>query len=158
MLESLDPGLACVFGSSTRLGVLATLANSNLPLTAYRVARTLDVNPPKVYTELARLMEAKVVRVSSTENGSRGFSLADPDVAELLRKRVRISSEASWMAEIDSRSRSNPEATEIVRALSLEDFPANPENVPNRSEFFRPRSKDRTLSRMGLRMSRRTSR
>ena len=158
MLESLDPVLACVFGSSTRLGVLATLANSSQPLTAYRVARTLDVNPAKVYNELSRLLEARVVRESPTESGSRGFSLVDSDVAELLRRRVRLSSEASWMAEVDSRSRSNPEVREIVRSLSLEDFPPNPENVPDRSEFVRPASKDRTLSRLGLPVSRRRSR
>ncbi len=157
-LKILDPGLACVFGSSTRLGVLAILANSSQPLTAYRIARMLDVNPPKVYTELTRLREAKVVTESPTGNRSRGFSLADPDVAELLRKRVRISSQGAWLAEVETRSRSVPEVSEIVRSISLEDYPPSPEKVPHRSEFLRPRSKDRTLSRMGLPTSRRKSR
>ncbi|MGI0132353.1 MAG: helix-turn-helix domain-containing protein [Thermoplasmata archaeon] len=156
MALSIDPALSALFGSANRVRTLAPLANSLAPLTAYRIAKMVDVPRTKVYDELAGLAAMGwVSKVVTTGTGSR-WELRDLDVRRLLRRRARIVSIGDITAASDgvatgtrailARSRRNPIDSALLRGPFQ---PRDPE------DFARPAEKDAGLRRMGLPVSRR---
>lgn len=91
MTIDLDAGLVMLFGSQTRVSVLAVLAGASRPLTGYRVAKIAQVQPIKAYAELRRLREAGFVRETSS-----GWEISDPQVRRLVGTRVRIAWSEDW--------------------------------------------------------------
>ncbi|MGI0131317.1 MAG: hypothetical protein ACREEC_14395 [Thermoplasmata archaeon] len=87
----MDRTLVAIFGSETRLRVLAVLANARHPMSGYRIAKTAGIRIPKVYPELERLRSGGAI-------GRRGagWVMRDRDVGALLRKRVRIHWSGEW--------------------------------------------------------------
>ena len=162
MADSWDPVLEAAFGSRTRLLTLAALANSDEPLTGYRLGVVAGLPRPKVYAELRRGIKSGLV-----ERVSGGFRLADPDIRTLLRKRVRIRWDAEWDR---SRKNWNEETAELLRAglaevrariqqnpgyLRPPGWKPPPEARSWQMELDRPPQKDRVLRRVGLRTSKR---
>jgi hypothetical protein len=96
---AVDGPLTSLFGSRTRLLTMAVLANADEPLSGYRVAKVANLPRQKVYPEIRRGIKAGLVQSSPT-----GFSLSDPDVRALLRKRVRISWDEEWDRSRTGRS------------------------------------------------------
>ena len=158
MSARVDPALVALFGSENRALTLAALANSSLPLTGYRVARITGTQPIKVYAELRRLGKSGLVRESPTAGGRMGWTLEDPDVRSLLRRRARISWGEDWNREVGERILTRSRSPRLVGAIDLSKYRAEPERVPNRSEFERPTGKDAALSSEGLQVSRRRGR
>ncbi len=162
MTETIDTVLEAAFGSRARLLTLAALANSDEPLTGYRVAVVANLPRPKVYVELRKGIEAGLL-----ERVSGGFRLSDPDLRTLLRKRVRIRWDAEWDR---SRKRWNEETAELLRAgleevrgrirqnpdyLRPPGWKSPPEASRWQKELERPPQKDRVLRPAGLRTSKR---
>lgn len=160
MQPTVDPVLAAVFGSRTRLLTLAVLANAEKPLTGYRVAAVAGLPRPKVYAELRR---AK--RVGLTRELAAGVVLVDADVRALLRKRVRVRWDEEWDRARAGWSRENRRI--LVKTLwtirdRVREDPAflrprgwRPPAGSARwqEELRRPRGKDSLLRRLGLRTS-----
>lgn len=156
MALTIDPALSMLFGSENRVRTLVPLANSLAPLTAYRIAKMVNVPRTKVYDELAQL--AAMGWVSKVEmTGTRSlWELRDPDIRRLLRRRARIVSVGDIAATSDdvakrtravlAKSRRNPIDPTLLRGPFE---PRNPE------DFVRPAEKDAALRRMGLPVSRR---
>ena len=113
MTRSSDARLVAFCRSETRVSVLGALANSEIPLTGYRVAKVTGIQPIKVYRELDRATISGLVVKSA-----RGFMLADPDIRALLRKRIRVSWSESWFAEEGLRA----ERASKIRGSSIEWF------------------------------------
>ncbi|MGA7923687.1 MAG: helix-turn-helix domain-containing protein, partial [Thermoplasmata archaeon] len=61
MESEVDLTMVALFGSETRVRVLAVLAGAYGPLTAYRVGKTGGVSMPKAYREIGRLHKAGIV-------------------------------------------------------------------------------------------------
>ncbi|MCI4347230.1 MAG: hypothetical protein L3J97_01260 [Thermoplasmata archaeon] len=91
MTIEVDEGLVTLFGSETRVSVLAVLAGASRPLTGYRVAKIAEVQPIKAYAELRKLREAGFVRESPS-----GWELSDPQVRRLVGTRVRVVWSEDW--------------------------------------------------------------
>jgi len=100
MAINLDRGLVALFGSETRVSVLAVLASASRPLTGYRVAKIAGVQPIKAYAELRRLRAAGLVREAPP-----GWELSDPEVRRLVGSRVRIAWSEDWEAGTRKRAR-----------------------------------------------------
>ncbi|MCI4351879.1 MAG: hypothetical protein L3K14_00600 [Thermoplasmata archaeon] len=105
MIPELDPGLVALFGSETRVSVLAVLAGASRPSTGYRVAKIARIQPIKVYAELRRLRKAGIVREVLAEGGRSGWELSAPDVRRLVGDRVRVSWSDDWFAGESERAR-----------------------------------------------------
>lgn len=99
MMDGLDPALVAFVGSETRVRTLGVLANAEFPMTGYRVAKVARVQEIKVYQELKRAVEAKIVRKEKD-----GFRLVDPDFRLILRKRYRVSWSGDWNAGEPARA------------------------------------------------------
>ncbi|MFZ1022525.1 MAG: hypothetical protein WAN87_00110 [Thermoplasmata archaeon] len=157
MRTDIDPGIVALFGGETRVLTLAALANSERPLTGYRVTKLTGLQPTKVYDELRRLASAEVVRAWPVDNGraNKVWTISDPDLRAFVRKRVRLVSAAEWAREVDERVRRRKPIASGDLGIDLSRYRANPSAVPNRREFERPASKDRALASAGLRVSRR---
>jgi len=133
-----DPLIISVFGSETRVRTLATLAGAARPMTVYRVGKTGGIPLPKAYREVERLEKAGVVRRAKS-----GVELVDPDVRDLLRKRVRI----TWSE--DELSQESGRAARAVKVAAEDDSWFNPARyTPNPKvaaryarEFQRPPEK-----------------
>jgi len=100
MAIHLDKGLVALFGSETRVSVLAVLAGASRPFTGYRVAKISGVQPIKVYSELRRLRDAGFVREVPS-----GWELSDPQVRRLVGDRVRIVWSEDWETGETERGR-----------------------------------------------------
>lgn len=156
MALTIDPALSTLFGSENRVRTLAPLANSLAPLTAYRIAKMVDVPRTKVYAELAQLAAMGWVSKVVTTGTRSLWELRDPDVRRLLRRRARIVSVGdltATSAEVAKRtravlakSRRNPIDPALLRGPFK---PRNPE------DFARAARKDAVLRRIGLPASRR---
>lgn len=143
MPESLDTRLATLFGSETRLRVLAVLAGAPRPVTGYRLAVAAAVPFSKVYRELARLERAGLVA-----RGPGGWRAADADVVRLLRKRVRVAWDGPWFTERQRRRRADRRLLDSLERRAPPPFPdrwtpRNPRTVT------RPAAKDAILRRLG---------
>ena len=139
MTRLADTALVAFCGSGTRVAALGVLANSDRPLTAYRVSKLSGVQPIKVYQALARASKAGLV-----QRTARGYRLTDPDIRDLLRKRVRVYWSESWY----DQERARAERAEQIQGPRLRWF--DPKRYrPNRSvaqrysrEVRRPKEKD----------------
>lgn len=95
-----DDALLAFCGSGTRVATLGILANSEKPLTGYRVAKLAGLQPIKVYRELAKASKSGLV-----QRTARGYRLADSDLRDLLRKRIRVSWFESWYDQESARGK-----------------------------------------------------
>ncbi len=144
----LDRSVTLLFGSETRARVLALLANAREPKTAYAISRAIEVRPPKVYKELAKLASVGIVGTRIDESGRRRYFLADEDLRTLLLRRVRLAATDDWFSP--ARLKEVRTAMERTKRLKV-DLPAmkaNPSAVPNWEEFQRAPEKDRALKRL----------
>lgn len=151
MRTTLDSPLSALVGSRTRLLTMAVLANSDEPLTGYRVAKVAGLPRTKVYPEIRRgLASGLLVQTAA------GFRMTDPDVRTLLQKRVRIRWYDEW-----NRSQAGSAASvdrELERILSeLEGIrtydPTNRIPAQALRELKRDPERNRILRRLGLRPS-----
>ena len=135
MLEDIDPGIVALFGSQNRALVLAALANASSPLSGYRVAKIFGGQKIKVNAELTRLAKVGVVSTRRTASGRRGWTLEDPDLRKLLRRRIRICFAQEW-------DESRPASGEAVDRLLAEIEASLPSPEEDR-EFYRPKGVSR---------------
>jgi len=91
METEIDPALSSFVGSQTRLLTLAVLANTEEPLTGYRVAKIASLPRVKVYPEIRKGIETGIL----VRDGV-GYRMVDTDLRTLLRKRVRIRWDQEW--------------------------------------------------------------
>lgn len=158
MTLDLDPGMVSLFGSAARVAILATLANATTPLTGYRVARIAQVQPIKVYTELRKLAQAGVVREGVSEGGGIGWSLVDPELRRLLRRRVRISWSVDWFRDEEGRrrrTRATRERLSRASPVDVEQFGPPGWSPRQPEDYDRPAEKDKVLVELGMRPSKR---
>jgi hypothetical protein len=156
MKEAVDPSLVGLFGSRARLLTMAVLANSEEPLTGYRVAKVANLPRVKVYAEIRKGVESGLLAKLGD-----GYWMADPDVRLLLRKRVRI----RWDEEWDRARQGWNDQTAGRLSRILASIPTDPGYLQPKGwrpsaaarktirEAVRPASKDATLRRRGLRTS-----
>lgn len=155
---AVDPGLAALFGSEDRVRTLAALANAEAPLTAYRVASMMGMQPPNVYRELRRLLQFNEVERIRTPQGTNGWRVVDADVRALLRRRLRV----VWSQDLirGARERSEQAALSVQKSsetpLDLSQFTRG---RPLRAVDARRRQqKDTVLAKAGASTSVRTRR
>ena len=91
----------------------------------------------KVNAELNRLAEAGIVTRRKAASGKLGWTLEDPDLRSLLRKRIRICFAPDW-------DRGRPGSGEAVDLLLSEIEASLPDPKVN-LEFYRPRNWKRAL-------------
>lgn len=127
-----DSGMVALFGSQNRAMVLAALANASGPLSGYRVAKIFGGQKIKVNTELERLSKAGVIQKRRASSGKVGWTLEDPDLRRLLRKRIRICFAPDW-------DKGRPGSREAVDRLLAQIEAELPDPEVNR-EFYRPRN------------------
>jgi hypothetical protein len=158
MALAVDPGLAAVFGSEDRVRTLAALANAEAPLTAYRVASMVGMEPPNVYRELGRLLRFNEVERAPTPEGRDGWRVVDSDLRTLLRRRMRI----VWSQDLirGARERSRRAVLSLQRSsrapLDLARFtPGRPLTV---TAVRRREEKDKVLPKAGASTSVRAKR
>ncbi len=134
-----DPGLLQFARSRARVLVLGVLANSEVPLTGYRVAKIADVPEIKAY----RILKDGV-RVGLVQKRADGFRLVDVDLRTYLQKKIRL----RWSEEprIAKRSAGSPRSRDEPREF---DWYHPADYRPNGSiasryarEFHRPPEKD----------------
>jgi DNA-binding transcriptional ArsR family regulator len=156
MAFEVDPGLLALFGSGTRVRVLAPLANASAPLTAYRIASLVGVPRTKVYAELDRLASAGIVKRFRASESRTVWELCDPDLRRLLRRKARIVWSRDLIATAVQRAARTRRILLDSRRKPLDPRyftkPFRPRNV---REFARSREKDALLASLGLRISRR---
>jgi len=151
MRLAVDSGLIAFCGSETRVSTLGVLANSNRPLTGYRVSKISGLQPIKVYRELARAVESGLVARSV-----RGYRLIDPDIRTLLQKRIRVYWSEAWLAgESDRAQRAAKRSILSIAPFDSSRYKPNPTVASRyRREFDRPREKDQPSSQQGVNTSR----
>jgi DNA-binding transcriptional ArsR family regulator len=155
----LDKRLVAVFGSATRLLALATLASSEVPLTAYRVAKTAGVPRTRVYKELRRLARAGVVEASKGGSGEEVWTLLDPEVRQLLQRRARLTSGWALVASAPGLHARSARILAAYRRHPIDPKKLDGDYRPRRPhEFARDPEKDDILTRIGLRPSGRARR
>lgn len=157
MTLTVDPSLVAAFGGATRVLTLGALANANGPLTGYRVAKLIDGQRTKVYSELERLAGAGLVRKESSPTGPITWQLQDKDIADLLRKRVKISSMEDWLTTRDAQTSNVAVVLQLLSrtpTLGLDGLTRDTK-IRNPRELARPKRKDELLTELGLRPSRR---
>ncbi len=142
-----DPALSALFGSETRLRLLAVLANAQHPLTGYRVAKTGEVSLSKAYPELERLAKVKLAA-----HGKRGWTIIDHDVAQLLRKRVRVADSEDWFSGKSERDAEDQALFRRLKTLPSPDWSKVDSSRIN-YDLNRRREKDALLARHGMKPS-----
>lgn len=94
-----------LLGSKTRGNVVEALALADAPMTAYRIAKSYNMNVAKVYKEVKKLDDIGLVR-QRTEGVRKVYKLADDDLRRLaLRLTSRVQTYASWRSEVSRRAR-----------------------------------------------------
>jgi hypothetical protein len=150
----LDPNIAPVFGGVTRSRTLAVLSNATAPMTGYRVAITAALQPIKTSIELRRLSKAGIVSEAPTPEGRMGWVLADEDLRNFFRRRMRISWLQDWDKEVSQRAAFGQAVAGRMAKVGLRQYSPTPKLVSYRTEFQRSTTKDRALERAGLPASR----
>lgn len=153
MMATNDPALERLVGSRVRLLTTAVLANSDEPLTGYRIAKIACLPREKVYPELSRGVSSGLIRKEQN-----GFSLADADIRALFRKRIRIRWDAEWdRARKGWMETASSELQETLRELQRLNLFDPKNRIPESAlrELRRSGSKNRTLRKLGLRPSKR---
>jgi DNA-binding transcriptional ArsR family regulator len=157
MPTTVDAGLAALFGSEDRVRTLAALANSRSPLTAYRVAKIVEMKPPNVYRELKRLLKGEVVTRSTSGDGSTVWELRETDLRAFFQARLRV----TWSEDLLSGARDRERRAAAVigqnanKPLDLSRF--GPGRKLTAAELRRRRQKDQVLARAGAKASVRKS-
>jgi DNA-binding transcriptional ArsR family regulator len=162
MMLNLDPQLVTLFGSETRVSVLAALAGASRPYTGYRVARVAGVQPIKAYAELRKLRDAGIVRETGGTAGRSGWELPEGDVRSFVGLRTRV----SWsedMLSAPQRTIGPQDLAFLRRVRARAEKRPRPKSVPPAAkavlkEMKRRVRKDQNLARMGLRTSVRKAR
>lgn len=145
MPPRVPPHLVMLFGSETRVRVLATLAGAYGPMTAYRVAKVGGTPISKAYEEIQRLASAHIVVKRGT-----GWVLRDTDIRLLLRRKVPIVWWTDWWAEKERRS---SRSQDIVRRSLASPLSPAPKGWKPRTHMHRDPKKDQVLLKAGLRPS-----
>jgi DNA-binding transcriptional ArsR family regulator len=153
MPTAVDAGLAALFGSEDRVRTLAALANSSSPLTAYRVAKIVEMRPPNVYRELKRLLKGEVVTRTTMKDGSTVWQLREADLRSFFRARMRV----TWSDDLVSGARDRERRAAAVIRRSAEEPLDLSRFSPGRrltaAEIQRRRRKDQVLARAGAKIS-----
>lgn len=156
MAVSVDPAVSALFGSETRVRTLAPLANTATPLTGYRIARMMGLRRTKIYSELTRLEAEGWVERQLDPTGRTTWTLQDPDVRRLLRRRVRVVLAEDAVSEAPALAALSRRVMDAVRVSPIDpallDGPFQPRSP---KDYDRPASKDAALRRLRLRVSRR---
>lgn len=142
-----DRSLSALFGSDTRLRLLAVLANAQHPLTGYRVAKTAEVPISKVYPELSRLEKARLAAHTKL-----GWTIDDTDVAALLRKRMRVVDSEDWFRNKSNRDEQDRALMDRLRKLPPPDW-STVNSTAIRYDLSRRKEKDALLARHGMKPS-----
>jgi DNA-binding transcriptional ArsR family regulator len=148
MVIQIDNSIKALFGSETRAKILAVLANSPEPKTAYAISKIIEVKPPRVYKELHKLGSTELLGVRNDPSGRRRYFLADEDLRRMLLRRIRLASTDDWFsaARIHKLKAAMNRAEELE--VKLPTTRPNPSSIRNREEFVRPPEKDRALKRV----------
>jgi hypothetical protein len=149
-----NPQLVALFGSETRVSVLAALAGASKPFTGYRVAKVADVQPIKAYAELRRLRDAGVVQEIPGKQGGSLWELPQGEIRSYIGKRARVSWSQDWM----DGTRRQVTAADRVFASQISEAAGRrtrPKSIPPGarailSQMVRPAQKDAILQRLGL--------
>jgi hypothetical protein len=149
MALTVDPGLAALFGSEDRVRTLAALANADAPLTAYRVALIVGMEPPNVYRELRRLLRFKEVERAPTPEGRDGWRVVDADVRALLRRRLRVVWSQDLMRGAQERSRRAALAVQRSSRIPLDLSRFTPGRPLTATTVRRRQEKDEVLAKAG---------
>lgn len=158
MRPILDPALLALTGSETRALTLAPIANSSVPLSAYRIASIVQLARTKVYRELDKLARSGVVQKTTGSDGTALWSIRDTDIKQLFRRRARI----GWSEDLSTEARALEKRTKAVLAFAKAN-PIDPallakQSKPrNATEFDRSPEKDAVLERLGLAPANRSS-
>ncbi|HTT34773.1 MAG TPA: hypothetical protein VMH78_02750 [Thermoplasmata archaeon] len=149
MPTPVDAGLAALFGSEDRVRTLAALANSSSPLTAYRVAKIVEMRPPNVYRELKRLLRGDVVTKTTRRDGSTVWQLREADLRRFFRARMRV----TWSEDLVSSARGR-ELRAVAAIRRNADDPIDlsrfePGRRRTAADLRRRRRKDQVLARAG---------
>jgi hypothetical protein len=111
--------LSELLGSNTRGNIVEALALSDRPLTAYRVAKTYNVNVAKVYKEMRRLESLGMVKPWTGGRG-KGYRLVDDDLKRItLKLSPRVQTYLSWSSDESKRARFRAGLAQVPR-LSIE--------------------------------------
>lgn len=156
MIDDVDPGLVALFGSENRALTLGVLANAFQPLTGYRVAWLADLQRTKTNVELQRLADGGVVRKDTSPDGQIVWSLIDPNLRALLRKKIRITWDQDWDAERKGWAEETPALLAKAAASLGTTSLYNPKNrIPAKAikELERSPAKNRILRSLGARPS-----
>ena len=150
MALDVDPAMTALFGSETRVRTLAILSNSTLPLTGYRIAKISGDEPIKVYAVLRTLSQNGLVVRSRDDRGSSAWTVTDPDLRRLFRRRVRISWEPDWTAEVAGRAALTKRLPRGILGIDLRKYRSSARASSKLRELKRPPRKDRILASSGL--------
>jgi len=162
MTLELDPQLVALFGSVTRVSVLATLAGASTPFSGYRIAKVADVQPIKAYAELRRLRDAGIVRETPGEKGRSLWELPKGEVRSFISSRARVYWSGDWFENV--RVKITPADWRFARRVAKAAAKRpRPKSIPPAarailSEMVRPPEKDEILERLGLPTSTRRGR
>jgi hypothetical protein len=151
MESDVDPALAALVGSRSRLLTLAVLANSDEPLSGYRVAKIASLPRVKVYPEIR-----KGIGTGILVKEGEGYRMVDMDLRSLLRKRVRIRWDQEWDRARSIRAKSAAADLERIQASLKGVRLFDPKNrIPRaaKRELERDPEKNRILRRLNLRPS-----
>jgi predicted transcriptional regulator len=148
MAIQLDKSIRTLFGSGTRANVLAVLANSYEPKTAYAISKEIETKPAGVYREVRNLAAAGLLEVRYTSTGTKEYYLADGDLRRLLLRRARIAALEDWFSP--ARVQEVRNAIQRANRLNVE-LPIvkpNRSRVSNKEEYERSPAKDRALRKI----------
>ena len=136
---------------------MAALANANRPLTAYRVAKIVEMHPPNVYRELKRLLKGDIVTRTTTPRGSTVWRLRDSDLESFFCTRMRVSWSEDLLLGVSDRGQRSaaPIGQRGGGPINLSRF--EPGRTLSAAERRRRRKKDLVLARAGARISVRKS-
>lgn len=94
-----------LLGSVTRGNIVEALALSDRPLTAYRVAKTYNMNVAKVYIEMKRLANLGMIQPAARVRGTE-YEFLDDDLRSLaLKLSSRVQTYESWRSAESKRER-----------------------------------------------------
>ena len=97
--------LGLLLGSSTRGNLVAALSTTYKPLTAYRIAKSYNMNVAKVYLEARRLAELGLLEARKSNRGT-GYVLSDKNLRLLaLRLSERVTPYDEWSSNRAKRAR-----------------------------------------------------
>ena len=154
MTLGLDPQLVTLFGSETRVAVLAALAGASVPFSGYRVAQVAGVQPIKAYSELKRLRSAGIVRETPVRKGRSVWDLPLGEIRSFVVGRTRIYWSDDWIN--NPRRKTTPDDLRFARQVNkAAEKRLRPASIPPSarailSEMTRPSEKDEILERLGL--------